>query len=148
MRAIVESAMTMHCVFLTCFRAPFFVLATTLHYSGVRLHQAASLEEADFLLTVTDAKALLCDVTFPDGDWRDALRMVEQSHRFVPFLIAADPVDAPFLSDACTRGACGILWKPFDFTLAIHTVRAAGQAARDRAALAAESSLAHAGPAQ
>ncbi len=133
--------MNMDCVFLTCFRAPFSILATTLHYSGVRVHQAASLYEADFLLTVTDATAFLCDVTFPDGDWRDAVHMLEQSHRFVPFLIAADPVDAPFLTDAYARGACGILWKPFDLTMTIHMVRAAGQAALERAALAAESDI-------
>jgi len=123
----------MECVFLTCFRSEFSVLATTLHYSGVRVLRAGSLDEADFLLTVTGATALLSDVTFLDGDWRDAMRMLAQLHPLVPFLIVADPVDSPYLEDAYARGACGVLWKPFDFTLVIQMIRTVGQAARERA---------------
>src|SRR5581483_11862897 len=64
-----------HCVYLTCFRPEFSSLAIVLQYSGIQVQQAESLEEADFLLTVTGATVFLTDVALPDGDWRDALRM-------------------------------------------------------------------------
>jgi hypothetical protein len=45
-------------------------------------------------------------------------------------LIVAEPVHTPFLFDAYERGFLEIIWRPFDYTQAIHT---ADQAARDRA---------------
>ncbi len=122
------------CVYLTCFRSEFAFLATVLQYSGIRMLHADSLDEADFLLTVTGAGTFLCDVTFADGTWRDALDMAAQTHRRTASLIVAEPVDKPFLSDAFTRGACAVLWKPFDFIQAIDRIRTLDQAAQDRAA--------------
>jgi DNA-binding NtrC family response regulator len=130
------------CVFLTCFRPEFSSLATILQYSGVRMLRADSLDEADFLLTVTGGTAFLSDVTFPEGTWRDALHMAAEMHPRVPSLIVADPVDWPFLSDAFERGACGVLWKPFDSTQALEMILVLHQAARDRAVWLAESSAA------
>lgn len=129
------------CVYLTCFRSEFSFLATTLHFSRVRMFRAESLDEADFLLTVTSATAFLSDTTFLDGTWRDALEMATELHPLAASLIVADPVDWQFLSDAYTRGACGVLWKPVDFIEAIERVRAADQAARDRAVWLAEQPL-------
>ncbi len=126
---------TIECVFLTCFRSAFSVLAVILQYSRIRMHQAETLEEADFLLTATASTVLVSDTLFLDGSWRDALRMAVEVHPFVASLIAADPVDSPFLSDAYSRGACGALWKPFDFSKAAHLIRSADQASRDRALL-------------
>ncbi len=122
------------CVYLTCFCSEFAFLATVLQYSGIRMLHADSLDEADFLLTVTGAGTFLCDVTFADGTWRDALYMAAQTHRHTASLIVAEPVDKPFLSDAFTRGACAVLWKPFNFTQAIDRIRTLDQAAQDRAA--------------
>ena len=123
------------CVFLTCFRAEFSVLAIVLRYSGIRMLRAETLDEADFLLTATAATVLMSDVQFLDGSWRDALRMAVEVHPCVATLIAADPVDSPFLFDACSRGACGTLWKPADFGAAVGLIRTADQASRDRALL-------------
>ena len=121
------------CVFLTCIRPDYSILASVVQYSGIRMHRAESLEGADFMLTVSGATAFLCDVTFPDGTWRDALAMVAEVHPLVPALLVAEPVDRPFLPDVYEHGACGVLWKPFDFTHAIQMIRTADQAARDRA---------------
>ena len=121
------------CVFLTCFRSDYSFLATVLRYSGVRLLRAESVEEADFLLTAAGATAILSDVTFSEGTWRDVLQMATELHPLVPLLIVAEPVDVPFLSDCYTRGACGVLWKPLDYLLVIQTVQTLDQAARDRA---------------
>src|SRR5579872_6285939 len=126
------------CVYLTCFRSTFSTLSTVLHYSGVRMHRAESLEEADFLLTVTDATAFLSDVTFPDGTWRDALGMSAELHPLTPLVVIADPIDHPFLSDTYARGACGILWKPIDFADATRAIRTIDQAAHDRVRWLAE----------
>ncbi len=126
------------CVFLTSFRSESSSVATVFQYSGVRLHRADSVEEADFLLTVTGAAVLLADVTFLDGNWRDALDMAVELHPRVTTLIVADPVDSSFLRDACDRGALGILWRPFDFTRAFEMIRTARQAAEDRAIWLAE----------
>jgi DNA-binding NtrC family response regulator len=121
------------CVFLTCFRSDYSFLASVLQYSGIRMHRAETLDEADFLLTVTSGTAFLSDVTFPDGTWRDALAMLAEVHPLTPALVVADPVDWQFLTDAYSRGACGVLWKPIDFIQAIQMIRTADQAAHDRA---------------
>jgi DNA-binding NtrC family response regulator len=128
------------CVFLTCFRSDYSFLASVLQYSGIRMHRAETLEEADFLLTVTAGTAFLSDVTFPDGTWRDALAMVAEVHPLIPALVVADPVDRQFLTDAYPRGACGVLWKPIDFTEAIRLIRTVDEAAHDRAFFRAEAS--------
>ncbi len=120
-------------MYLTCFRSDYSFLASVLQYSGIRTHRAETSDEADFLLTVTGATAFLSDVTFPDGTWREALAMVTEVHPLIPALIVAGPEDRQFLTDVYRRGACGVLWKPIDFTGAIRMIRTADQAAHDRA---------------
>jgi DNA-binding NtrC family response regulator len=132
------------CVALTCFTSEFSTWATILGYSGIRLHRAETLEEADFCLTATGATVLLTDVTFLDGTWRDALRMAAGTHPLVAALVVADAVDEAALADAYTRGACAVLWKPIDFIAAIEWIRTVNQAACDRAEWLAERPYAHA----
>jgi DNA-binding NtrC family response regulator len=126
------------CVFLTSFLSDFSFLADILCYSGVRMHRAESPDEADFLLTVTASTAFLSDVTFPEGTWRDALRMIAEVHPLIASAIIAEPVEHEFLSDAYAGGACGVLWKPVDLGSAVRTIRSLDQATRDRAALATQ----------
>jgi DNA-binding NtrC family response regulator len=121
------------CVYLTCFRPEFSFLSMVLRYSGIYLHQADGVDEADFLLTVTGSTVFLSDVAFPDGTWRDALEMAAKRHPLAPAMIVADRVDQPFLADAMERGACAILWKPWDYIRAIERIQAANQASKDRA---------------
>jgi DNA-binding NarL/FixJ family response regulator len=126
------------CVYLTCFRPEFSCLAIVTQYSRVRMVQAESLDEADFVLTVTGARVLLTDVSFPDGSWREALYMAAEMHPHAASVIVADPVDRPYLGDAYMRGACGVLWKPIDFAEAIRLIRTVDQASRDRGIWLAE----------
>jgi len=131
----------MECVYLTCFQSEFSILALVLQYSGIRMHRADTLEEADFLLTVTGSTVLLSDVAFLDGSWRDALRMAEDAHPLVASSIVADPADLPFLADAYDRGACGTLLKPLDSGRAIQLIRVLHEAVGDRTSVLRDDSL-------
>jgi DNA-binding NtrC family response regulator len=126
------------CVFLTCFNAEFSFLALVLHYSGIRMHRADTLDAADFLLLVTSATAFLTDVAFLDGSWEDALRMATGTHPQTPAFVVADAADATCLKESYERGACGVLWKPLDIPDVIEAVRTAHQAAQDRKAVHAK----------
>lgn len=121
------------CVYLTCFQWDFFFLAEVLGHCRIRLHRAETLEEADFLLTVGGGTVLLSDVTFLDGSWREALRMTCEVHPHVALLIVAEDVDRRFLRDAFAEGACGFLWKPHLIDRTISLIRAADEAAGNRA---------------
>jgi DNA-binding NtrC family response regulator len=100
------------CVVLTCFTLEFEFMAAMLRQTGVRLYQAGGLDEADFLLTATDATVLLCDTVFPDGCWNDCLRMIAHVHPSVSLVVVADEQDQSFVAPAVAGGAAGILWKP------------------------------------
>jgi DNA-binding NtrC family response regulator len=130
--------MGVDCVFLTCFASEFSFLSLVLKYSYIRLHRAETVEQADFLLLATGATALLTDVICLDGTWCDALRMCAENHPLVASVIVADPADHPFLREAYSRGACGVLWKPVDLMAAIEMIRTVNQAAVDRKVLLAE----------
>jgi len=99
------------------------------------MHHAESLDQADFLLTVTESTVLLSDVIFVDGFWQRALSMLGDSHPLVTMLVIADPVDRPFLRDLFKRGACGIVWKPFQFEEVKRLIRIVHEASRERRAL-------------
>jgi DNA-binding NtrC family response regulator len=126
------AANRVECVYLTCFRSEFSTLALVLKYSGVQLHRADTLEEADFLLTASGGTVLLSDVAFLDGSWRDALLMVQTVHPLVAAMIVADAADWPSLADAYERGACGAQVKPVSFSGSIQMIRTLHQAALDR----------------
>lgn len=123
------------CVYLTCFRDEFAFTPSILRYSGIRMHRAESIEEADFLLTVTGGTVFLCDAAFPEGTWREALETIAAVHPMAAALVVADPVERPYLADA---EACGLVWKPWRFVETIELIQAADQAAHDRAAWAVE----------
>lgn len=104
----------LHCVFITCFCHDIELFQRLLSYSEIRLHRAETLDEADFLLTVTGSRVLISDTVFLDGSWVDALEMLSLVHPRSSFVVAADPVDLEFVDDAVDRGACAVLWKPLD----------------------------------
>lgn len=127
------------CVFLTCIRRDFSFLATILQYDGIRMHQAQTLDEADFLLTVTAGTVLLSDVRFLDGSWRDALLMASAVHPHVASMVVLEEGEHLSLSEAYSVGACAVLRKPIVFDQAIERIRVLDEAARDRAALVGSS---------
>ena len=120
------------CVFLTCFDSDFHFLANVL-LGSIRMHRAETLEQADFLLTVTEGTVLLTDVSFLDGFWHEAADMLTQFHPVVAFLVLADEVDRQFVSEAPNRGACGVLWKPLDWSQVRRFIRLAHEATEERA---------------
>lgn len=128
------------CVVLTSFDSEFSFLCNVFRPSGIRMHHAESLEKADFLLTVTESTVLLTDVTFADGRWENALSLLCDSYPLVTMLVIADRVDCPYLKDLFPRGACGVLWKPFDFEAARKQIRAVHEASKERRVLAREDS--------
>jgi DNA-binding NtrC family response regulator len=102
------------------------------------MHHAETLDQADFLLTVTESTVLLSDVIFVDGFWQRALSVLGDSHPLVTMLVIADPVDRPFLRDLFKRGACGIVWKPFEFEEVRRLIRVVHEASKDRRAVQEE----------
>jgi DNA-binding NarL/FixJ family response regulator len=121
------------CVFLTCFDSDFYFLANVFPCSEIRMHRAETLEQADFLLIVTGGTVLLTDVSFLDGFWGDAVDMLAQFHPLVAFLVIADGVDRQFVSEAPRRGACGVLWKPLDWSQVRRFIRLLHEATEERA---------------
>ena len=122
------------CVLLTCFDARFQFWAPFFRPSGIRIHWAQTIHEADFLLTVTEATVLLTDVLFLDGLWNDALTMAGRCHPSVVTVILAEEVDRPFVADAFAAGAFGVLWNPVELAGLRRTIQFADEASRDRAA--------------
>jgi DNA-binding NarL/FixJ family response regulator len=120
-----------NCVFLTCFDSDFYFLANVL-LGSIRMHRAETLEQADFLLTVTEGTVLLTDVSFLDGFWHEAADMLAQFHPMVAFLVLADERDRQFVSEAPNRGACGVLWKPLEFIEVSRSIRTAHEASGER----------------
>jgi DNA-binding NtrC family response regulator len=127
-----------HCVLLTSIPADFTFLRNVMGVAGIRMHQAESLEEADFLLTVTGSTVLVTDLIFPDGTWRDALAVLGARHPLVPMLVTADREDRPMLADVFDRGACGVIWKPFEFEASRRLIRAVHEAYEERRILQEE----------
>jgi len=127
------------CVFLTCFTLDFNFLSTLLRYSGLRLRRAQTLEQADFLLTVTGATVLLCDAMFLDGSWRDCAKMLADLHPQVSLLILANEVDVPVVQEALDQGAYGVSWKPLRLQQMHALIFSARESSADRMNLRAHS---------
>ena len=142
-RALPASALAepLHCVVLSCFTDEVKLLAEVLHYFAVRLHYAATLERADFLLTVTEARVVICDAVFLDGSWNDCVDMLAHLHPQVSLLVMADPVDAQFVSGALDRGACAVSWKPLRTLELRDLIRAASEASVERTMLTPASAV-------
>ena len=122
----------LQCVFITCFNHDFKFLQQMLSYSEIQLHRAETLDEADFLLTVTGSKVLISDTVFLDGSWVDALEMLTCVHPRSSFVVTADSVDIGFVGDAVDRGACAVLWKPLDWARLMRLIRTVHEAALER----------------
>jgi DNA-binding NtrC family response regulator len=120
------------CVLLTCFESDFIFWEPFFRPVGIRMRRAQTLEEADFLLTVTDGTVLLMDVVFLDGSWDDALTMLARFHPLVASLVIADKVDGTFVSDALNHGAFGVLWKPIELDKLRRSIRSASEASEER----------------
>ncbi|HUK17459.1 MAG TPA: hypothetical protein VLW65_13635 [Bryobacteraceae bacterium] len=130
------------CVVLTAFDCEFAFLRNICGRVGIRLHHASTLEQADFLLMATEAGVLVSDAAGVDCSWRGALDLIGARYPLVAMLVVADPLDAPFVEDACRLGVCGVLWKPVRLDAASRLIRTAYQAWEDRLLLREESGIA------
>jgi len=121
------------CVVLTCFEGDFRLWATLFRFGGIRMIRAETLEEADFLLTVTGATVMLVDIVFLDGTWKDALSMAARSHPHVPAVVVAEKIDEPFVADAVSCGALCVFWKPIHLDRLTRMIRLAHEISEERA---------------
>jgi hypothetical protein len=96
---------SIQCVFLTCFENDYRVVGTILAYGGIRIHRAETLDQADFILTVTGGTVVLTDSVFLDGTWEDTLEMCAHLHPTVSALVISHPEDRDFVEGATDRGA-------------------------------------------
>jgi hypothetical protein len=99
-----------------------------------------TVEEADFLLTVTEATVLLSDTLVLDGCW-DSLRMCASFHPSVTTFLIANPAQRDYLSQASELGAAGIQWRPLDISYSRKLIQLAHEAAVLRRWKALETSL-------
>jgi len=120
------------CVVLTCFDSDVRFWASLFSCGGIRVHHAQTLDEADFLLTVTSATVLVMDVAFLDGSWDQAVAMLAHCHPLLPSLLIADEVDESTVSEALHRGVFGVLWKPVQPHKLRQLIRSACEAAVER----------------
>jgi DNA-binding NtrC family response regulator len=102
------------------------------------MHHAESLDEAEFLLGVTESTVLLSDVEFADGSWCDALELLGKRRPLVTMLVIADRDEWLIQGDLFDRGACGVLWRPFEFGPVRKLIRAVHEASKERRALQEE----------
>jgi hypothetical protein len=124
------------CVFLTCREYEFQVMAGLLLSAGIRMYRAETLEVADFLLTVTEATALLTDTLFLDGTWEDAASMVANVHPSAALVIMTARSDRQFWAAAHSRGAYELVARPYwlaEVRRAIHGADASSKLLRARA---------------
>ena len=97
-----------NCVVLSSFRSEFTFLQDVFRLTGLRMHYAESLDQADFLLTVTESTVLLSDMMFEGGNWQSALCLLREHHPLVTMLVIAEEVDWPFLTRSVrSRGLRG-----------------------------------------
>lgn len=127
-----------NCVVLSAFRSEFTFLRNVFGLTGIRMHHAESLEEADFLLRVTGSTVLLSDLVFVEGSWQSALRLLGSFYPLVTMLVIADPSDRPFLADLFNSDVCGVIWRPFEFETVRRMIRAVHEASKERQALQEE----------
>lgn len=119
------------CVILTASAPQAAFLKNICSVVGIRVHRAATLEDADFLLMATNSAVLLSDVIAVDCSWQSALGMLWEQYPHVKMLVVADPSEAPFLQDADAPGLSGVIWRPIQFNTVIQSIRAAHQASSD-----------------
>lgn len=127
-----------NCIVLGTLRSEFTFLRNVFGPVGIRMHHAECLDQADLLLTVTESTVLLSEMVFEDGSWHDALGLLSKRHPLVTMLVIAERSDFASLGELFSRGACGVIWKPFEFGAVRRLIRAVHEASKERRALQEE----------
>ncbi len=118
------------CVFLGCSKEDHQLASSLTEAARIRLHHAASLGEADFLLRVEDSLVLLAEEAFPGGNWRNALAMIVGRHRNVALVVLTASADEGVRLDVLERGAYDAILRPLVAEELIWTLRNADAHAR------------------
>ena len=118
------------CIFLTCLDSDFDLFKGLLRVSGIRLHHASTVEEADFLLTVIEATVLISDTLFLDGTWNIAASMIASFHPSVSLLVMVDEWDKGF--SRVGRDVPDLVSRPIRLTQLRQAIQSAHRAAEER----------------
>ena len=109
----VETRPVFECVFLSSSERDLQTVTRLLKSLGIHVHHAALLEQAELLLTVTDALVLLSDMKFLDGSWTDAQRTLDRLHPHVALVLAVEDADEQLWIDVLEQGVYDLVLRPF-----------------------------------
>jgi DNA-binding NtrC family response regulator len=101
------------CVLLTASRTEFETFSALAAQSGIRVHHAGRLKQADALLAETQALVLITDQRFTEGTWKQAGELIQSAHPLVSLVLVMDNSDESFWIDALEQGAYDVLVRPF-----------------------------------
>lgn len=131
--AALESRTTgIDCIFLTCLDDDFDLFKGLLRVSGIRMHRANTVEEADFLLTVTEATVLITDTLFLDGTWNIAAGMISSFHPSVSLLITAEECDRDSVAGRPAGAIHDLVARPMRLTQLRQAIQSAHRATEGR----------------
>ena len=118
------------CVLLGCSEEDYQLTSSLVEAARIRLHHAASLGEADFLLRIEDSLVLLAEETFARGNWRNALAMIVRRHRDVALVVMTASAAEGVRLDVLERGAYDVILRPLVAEELVRTLRNADAHAR------------------
>jgi DNA-binding NtrC family response regulator len=101
-------------VFLTPSVVEFEKAWLALKTASIRLHPAATVEQAQSLMVATDSRVLLAEVGSINGGWERAAEMVGRLRPPRALVVVGTLIDEHFWISALERGAFDVVRKPFD----------------------------------
>lgn len=100
------------------------VIMRTLDEAGFIVEHASKAEQADFLLTTEDIKAVVLDLGLPDGDGVQLMDKWRRAEISVPILVLTARSRWADKADSFTAGADDYLTKPFSHAELVFRLRA------------------------
>lgn len=101
-------------VFLTPSVEEFEKAWLVLKTASIRIHPAASVEQAQSLMIATDARVLLVQVDSLDGGWEAAAEMIGRLRPPRALVVAGPLIDEHFWISALEGGAFDVVLMPFE----------------------------------
>lgn len=101
------------CIFLACSEREQKLVAEIVEPAGIRVHYAATLEEADHLMAVRNATVLLAEAGSGCDKWEAAMEMLNKHHPAAALVLVSGDADEGFWIDALEKGAYDLVLKPF-----------------------------------
>lgn len=101
------------CVYLTSSVREAERTSALLEPARIRLHHAASLNDAEERLKLTRSRVLLANTAFRTGTWQDALQLTFRLRPATALVVAARLADDRLWIGALEQGAYDLIQKPF-----------------------------------